>query len=302
MSLDPRHLSQLAAIVRLGSFTEAAEQLGLAQSALSRNMKALEEQVGAPVLVRGRRGTIATDLGTTLAHYGDVIGTAQFEATTATQSITSLKASYLRIASTNLIAENFLIGPLSAFMESRPDITCQLQIDKIEGLTELVALGKSDLAVGNFAALPQVAGLHLEPLIDDQMTVIVRPGHPLAGVDREPVEILAGVRWVAPWPGARFRWLVEMAIKNLGLNNMDVACESTSMAALLAIVRKTDFVAMLPRFGLMPLLESGEFVELIPPRAGAVRSIGMLTQKLKRHSPVLNGFAGLLREAAARAR
>ncbi len=298
MSLDPRHLSQLATIVSLGSFTEAADQLGLAQSALSRNMKTLEEQVGAPVLVRGRRGAVATDLGNTLAQYGDIIGKAQGQAVSATRSITSIKANYLRIASTRLIAENFLVGPLAAFTEARPDITSQLQIGLIDELSEMVALGKTDLAIGNFAALHNVGGLHVEPLFGDMMTVIARPGHPLVGADGTPAKILADARWVVPWPGARFRWEIDIAIRNLGINLMDVAFESVSVAAMLAVVQRTDFVTMLPWFGIAPLLKNREFVELFPPQSDQSRSIGILTQEVKRHSPVLNGFIQLLREAA----
>ena len=80
MSLDPRHLIQLATIVETGSFAQAATQLDLAQSALSRNIKTLEERVGSPVLQRGRRGAVPTEIGTRLAQHGQVIRTAHLQA------------------------------------------------------------------------------------------------------------------------------------------------------------------------------------------------------------------------------
>lgn len=51
---DPSHLSALSAVLRNGSFERAAQELGLTQSAVSQRMRALEEQVGAPLVIRAQ--------------------------------------------------------------------------------------------------------------------------------------------------------------------------------------------------------------------------------------------------------
>ncbi|MGB1357665.1 MAG: helix-turn-helix domain-containing protein, partial [Candidatus Puniceispirillaceae bacterium] len=53
--IDPRHLLQFHEIIRTGSFTRAAETLGLTQPALTRNMKVMEGRLGFEVLVRSRQ-------------------------------------------------------------------------------------------------------------------------------------------------------------------------------------------------------------------------------------------------------
>ena len=58
--MDTKKLAALAAAVRLGSFTRAAEELGYTQSGLTHMMNSLEKDVGFPVLVRSRSGVRLT--------------------------------------------------------------------------------------------------------------------------------------------------------------------------------------------------------------------------------------------------
>ena len=61
--MDTKKLAALAAAVRLGSFTRAAEELGYTQSGLTHMMNSLEKDVGFPVLVRSRSGVRLTPAG-----------------------------------------------------------------------------------------------------------------------------------------------------------------------------------------------------------------------------------------------
>ncbi|MCH1516400.1 MAG: LysR family transcriptional regulator, partial [Alphaproteobacteria bacterium] len=54
--MDPRHLSQLATIIELGSVTRAAERLNVTQPTLSRTIRIIEDKVGGAVLRRDRYG------------------------------------------------------------------------------------------------------------------------------------------------------------------------------------------------------------------------------------------------------
>lgn len=71
--MDPRLLTQLAVSIDLGSISRAAKRLNLTQPTLSRNIRIIEDRVGAPVLIRQRHGVIATDVGERLAERGRAI-------------------------------------------------------------------------------------------------------------------------------------------------------------------------------------------------------------------------------------
>jgi LysR family pca operon transcriptional activator len=301
MSIDPRHLIQLAAIADTGSFAQAAERLDLAQSALSRNIKALEEQVGAPVLKRGRTGAIPTDIGTTLAQYGSVISSANKQANAAATTVGWPRTSQLRIAATQLIAGNFLIDPLTSFMSKRTEVSCLVQTGTIEELIEDVRLGEVDLALGQFGTLAHSDSFYLEPLIKDYLTVVGRRNHPLRGANKPINEILEKAHWIMPQSQTRLRWEIETALKYLGVTSIDVTYESPSTVVMMEIVKKSDCVAMIPRFAVSPMIEDQSIVELLPDRTVPHRPIGILCQADRRRSAIVNGFCQTLHVFARKA-
>ncbi len=73
MTLDYAHLAALAAILRTGSFEAAAQELGVTQSAVSQRLKALEERVGMPLVLRGTPCE-GTETGRRLAAHLDQVG------------------------------------------------------------------------------------------------------------------------------------------------------------------------------------------------------------------------------------
>ncbi|WP_299426214.1 LysR family transcriptional regulator ArgP [uncultured Shimia sp.] len=73
MNLDYAHLAALAAILRTGSFDGAAQELGVTQSAISQRLKALEERIGMPLVLRGTPCE-GTETGRRLAAHLDQVG------------------------------------------------------------------------------------------------------------------------------------------------------------------------------------------------------------------------------------
>ena len=72
MPLDPDHLAALDAVLRLGSFDAAAATLGVTPSAVSQRIKALEENIGTPVVLRGQP-CVGTQMGDRLAKHAQDI-------------------------------------------------------------------------------------------------------------------------------------------------------------------------------------------------------------------------------------
>ena len=71
--LDPRHIAALSAILQTGSFDAAAQVLGVTQSAISQRLRALEDQVGAVLVVRGTP-CVGTETGRRIAAHADHVG------------------------------------------------------------------------------------------------------------------------------------------------------------------------------------------------------------------------------------
>src|ERR1700742_2044382 len=73
MDFDPTLLRALIAVKEAGSFTRAAERLYLTQSAVSHQIRRLEEQVGRPLLYRTTRRVTLTEDGNEFAHHAEQI-------------------------------------------------------------------------------------------------------------------------------------------------------------------------------------------------------------------------------------
>ena len=71
--LDARRLLTFRAVAHHGSFSRAAEALALSQPAVSQQVAALERELGAGLLVRGRGGALPTDAGRLLLHHADAV-------------------------------------------------------------------------------------------------------------------------------------------------------------------------------------------------------------------------------------
>ncbi len=127
MSLNQRRLlpstSMLSAFesaARLGSFSRAAIELNLTQGAVSRQIRALEEQLGVSLFDRTSRQVILTDVGT---QYAIEVSAALNVIRTATlNAITNTGGGELKIAILPTFGSRWLIPRLSSFLENNLDI------------------------------------------------------------------------------------------------------------------------------------------------------------------------------------
>lgn len=132
MPLDWDKLRIFHAAAEAGSFTHAAEKLHLSQSAISRQVSALEQDIGVPLFHRHARGLIMTEQGELLyrtAH--DVL--LKLEAVRVRLSETTDKPSgKLRVTTTVGLGSVWLTDRMQEFMELYPDIEVQLLLDNEE--------------------------------------------------------------------------------------------------------------------------------------------------------------------------
>ncbi|HZA65800.1 MAG TPA: LysR family transcriptional regulator [Geminicoccaceae bacterium] len=124
--LDWDRIRVFRGVAQAGSFTHAADSLGLSQSAISRQISALEEDLGMPLFHRHARGLVLTEQGELLLEAAHDIAarTATVESKLAETKDTP--SGHLRINTTVGIGTVWLTSHLSEFMELYPDITVSL--------------------------------------------------------------------------------------------------------------------------------------------------------------------------------
>lgn len=130
-------LSAFLAVARERSFTRAAAQLGVSQSALSHTIRALEERLGIRLLTRTTRSVAVTEAGERLL-LG--VGPRLEEISAELEALSALRdkpAGFIRLTTTENAADAILWPKLKTFLPQYPDIRVEISIDY--ALTDIVA-------------------------------------------------------------------------------------------------------------------------------------------------------------------
>jgi DNA-binding transcriptional LysR family regulator len=186
---DTRHLLAFAALARLGSFTEAARDLFLTQSAISHAIKALEEQAGCRLFERAGRRVTLTQAGEQLLRHVEKILGEMKAARTGLEELSRWGHGRLRLGASTTACQYILPTVLREFKQSFPK--CMISIDPGDHAQQM------DLLLNNridLALMLEPAGLKelsFVPLFMDEMRFLTAPTHPWAQagrVQRETME------------------------------------------------------------------------------------------------------------------
>lgn len=134
--------------VELGSFARAATQLGRSQSAVSMQLKKLEQQADQPLFRRNGRGLVPTEAGEALLAYARRIIALNDEA--ATSLGTTAAVASVRIGLPQDFVEDVIPGAVAQFSRRRPGIHVEIRAGRNYALEEDVRAGRLDLAFGFF--------------------------------------------------------------------------------------------------------------------------------------------------------
>lgn len=248
MLIDPRHLEQIAIIVDAGTLQGAADRIGTSQPALSRMIRTLESRIGAPLFERTRRPLVPTPLGLEVANQGRAIQMARQRAVELVNHDRKGGFGVLKIGAPPFICERLVSEAISDFLATRPAMRVDLVPDYFPGLHQSLFQNQIDIIIGPAkAADPSYSDIALEPLFRDPNVIVGRAGHPLMDqkvTDRE----LAAATWIGHSDRSMLRHDMETALGLMGVRNLRFAFQSESAGAILELVRRSDFLTVLPRY------------------------------------------------------
>ncbi len=188
-TLDTRQLRAFAVLARTGSFTKAATELHLTQSAVSHAMKALEQEAGCRLLDRTGKKATPTEAGELLLVHAERILAEMAHARAALEKLGKWGQSRLRIGASATACQHVLPPVLREFGQEFPKCRITIEPGDTPEMIELLRGGKIDLAVN--LEPPSREPLEFRPLFNDEMRFIVAPTHPWAVNGRVPREDVA---------------------------------------------------------------------------------------------------------------
>ncbi len=174
---DPVSLRLFIAICERQSLTDAADQENLTVSAISKRLTALEEQIGVPLLQRGRGGVQLTVAGEALlpAARGLLQSMARIQ---ASLSEYARMPGHVRVVATPTALTSFLPNDLAAFIAKQPDLNLHLEEQMADDIVRAVEEGRADLGISWDRT--DTRRLKTVPYRNDHLVVIAHREHELA--------------------------------------------------------------------------------------------------------------------------
>jgi DNA-binding transcriptional LysR family regulator len=189
----------LREVAARGSFTAAAESLGYTQSAVSRQVAAMEVAAGGPLFERGARGVNPTEAGQVLLrHAGEVLDQVD-SAARELRGLRDLATGRLRIGAFPTAAAALVPRALATLGARHPGVRVSLREGTTPSQLRRLRSGATDIAIVGVLPghPPDDPELALEPLIDDPLLLAISRGHPLARRHTVDVDALANEAWIA---------------------------------------------------------------------------------------------------------
>jgi len=229
-----KQLRALAAVVRTGSVTAAAQKLNVSPPAVTLQMQLLQDQAGLPLVERSPAGTVATDAGNEILRAVDQIETILADCTAALASIAGTKRGTVSVGVVST-AKYFAPKVLGAFARAHPGIDLKITIgnraEMVEGLTRY----EIDLAV--MGRPPEELDVELDVIGEHPHVIIAPVDHKLAGKPRIPARLLAGESFLVRELGSGTRALMEKFFAQAGISpkfGMVIASNETIKQAVIA--------------------------------------------------------------------
>jgi len=178
--MDLRRLRYFAITAAEGSFHAAAVKLNIAQPALSRQVRELEQELGVQLFVRSVRGVALTPAGEVLVGEAEKVFRQVDSAVGRTRRAAKGEVGQLRIALTLASAElRFVVSALAAVRRAFPDVEFQMRIVSSDEQIEALNLGAVDVGIFYRRHLPP-PGIEHRHLRVDRYNLMVARTHPLA--------------------------------------------------------------------------------------------------------------------------
>jgi DNA-binding transcriptional LysR family regulator len=216
--MELRHLRYFAAVAETLSFTRAAAECGVAQSALSQQIARLEADVGATLFSRSPRQVRLTEAGAVLLPWARRLLAEVEQAQQDLDALAGLRHGKLRLGLIQTVASAVdLSAILGDYRNRHPGIELSVSYRTSEELLTAVQDEELDLALVGLGQERVPPGLDHRLLVAEPLVAVVLAGHRLA--DREQIDLaeLAGEEFIWFSRGTGLRHAVEAACTRAGL-------------------------------------------------------------------------------------
>lgn len=236
-------LQYFRTVAKLEHMTKAAQQLHIAQPALSKTIARLEEHVGVPLFDRQGRHIRLNTFGKTFLNKVEAALTLLEEGQKEVAELAGMEHRSVHLATSTL---DRLSEPLGEFLDLYPDINFRITQAQMDEMEQLVENGDVDLC---FTALPiDRPGICAVPVLNEEVYLAVPPGHRLADRKSAALSEVAEEPFIGYKETALFQQLNDPFFREAGFTP-NFVCRVDEPSAIASLVRAGLGVALVGNCG-----------------------------------------------------
>jgi DNA-binding transcriptional LysR family regulator len=230
-------------VARRGNVSRAAEAMFLTQPTLTARLHALEKELGEPLFARTRRGMRLTDAGRAFLPYAERAIRAVRDGRQALSDARSVSAGRLVLGAAPAVSTYVLPALLQRFAASYPRVEVAVRTGHSEDVLQMLLREEVQLALVRALRHREIESI---ALYDEELVLVVPPGHPFA--DRSPISIadLASERLILFDRTSSYYELTQTFFLSLGVTPREVM-ELDNIEAAKKMVERRLGIALLPR-------------------------------------------------------
>lgn len=279
-------------VVETGSFSAAASQNFITQSAVSQQLRTLESKYRCKLLERGRAGAKATPAGEILYRASREILEKYREIETQLQESGKVVSGSLRVAIVYSVGLHELPPFLKEYLREYPQVNVHVEYSRPNKIYEDVIAGRIDLGIVAYPAKhPQIT---VVPFREDRLVVVCPPSHPFSALKKISINRLDGETFVGYERDISTRKAIEQLFKEHSVGVHYVG-EYDNIETIKRAVEIGQGISIVPLASVQYELELGHLKVVHISDETLIRPLGIIYKKTRHLSPAAVKFIDVLR-------
>jgi len=280
-------------LVETTSFSEAAARNGISQSAVSQQIRTLEEKFKVILLERGRRNFAVTPEGEVFLKAAQSILEAYNSIGQDLGTMRDVVAGPLTIATVYSIGFHELPPYLETFREQFPEVDLRVHYRRSNQVYADVSENLADLGL---VAYPQERkGVEIEPAWKDRLVVICPPNHPLAKRDSLDLKAIDGQRFISFEPDLPTRKAIDGMFTQAGIQVKEVV-EFDNIETVKRGVLIENAISIVPSESVRSEVKSGTLAQIMLNGKFVWRPLGIVRRRTKAITPPMREMIRILKQ------
>jgi DNA-binding transcriptional LysR family regulator len=275
-----------------GSFSLAASKNFITQSAVSQQIRSLEERYGRELVERSKGHVRLTQAGEVLYHASKEILQKYREIEDSLQTLSRSVSGTVRVATVYSVGLYELSSPLKRYLQAFPDVNVHLEYSRANNIYEDVSRGDIDLGIVAYPSKrPQIL---VTPFREDRLVLICAPQHPFARQQRISIKKLDGEKFVGFERDIPTRRALDRLFRRHGIK-IHYVTEVDNIETIKRVVEIGSGIAIVPELCVLQEVKNDTLKAVQFTDEVVMRPLGIISKRGRRFTPAVQEFIDFLK-------